>query len=120
AIAVRGSPGNGGAALVGLLVPRHERKRDREGRALAGPGAFGLDGSAMRLDQVPHDRETQAETAKDARARAIRLREAIEHVRQEVRVDAHPRIADSENRPSIGPLQRDGHTPALRSELERV
>jgi hypothetical protein len=50
------------------------------------PGALGHHRAAVRLDQLADDRETEAETA--ARMlHAAPLREAVEHVGQEVGAD---------------------------------
>ena len=56
----------------------------------------------MQLDQVPHDREAEAEAAVRARHAAVGLTEAIEDVRQELRGDADAGVGTRSRRaPSI-------------------
>jgi hypothetical protein len=71
-----------------------DRHDEREGRALAASFTGRCDGSPMQLDEVTDDRETEPKAPMPTRRRGILLTEPIEHVREEVRIDAVPRITD--------------------------
>ena len=87
----------------------------------AAPALSARDRAAVQLDEVPHDREPEAEPAVHARGRAVGLPEALEDVRQELGRDALAGVA----RPTISTCEftrreRDLHAAALRRELDRV
>ena len=50
--------------------------------------------AAVLLDEVPRDREAEAEAAVEARGATVGLSEAVEHERQELRSDADSRVPD--------------------------
>ena len=76
------------AALDGGHPRRlNERQRDHERRALPLARARDVDSSAVQLDDVPDDRQPEAESLMRARRPAVALPEPIEHVRQHRRLD---------------------------------
>src|SRR5687768_17230653 len=77
-------------------VARGGGKRDGERRALAFAGAFGVNGAAMQLDDMPHDRQSNAQPAVRARAGAVGLAETIEDEGEELWVDTAARVADAQ------------------------
>ena len=78
-------------APAGLGMHDHQRQPDAEGGAFPFAGAGGLDGAAVHFDDVPHDREAEAETAGFSRRPAVRLAKTFEDVGQEIRPDARRR-----------------------------
>ena len=58
--------------------------------------AFSADRPAMQLHEVSHDRKPQTESSVVARSRTICLSKAIEHVRQELRVNADAGVSHSD------------------------
>ena len=74
----------------------------------------------MHLDQVAHDGESEAQASLHARAGAVRLAEAIEHVGQEIECDSHAGIGDHDLDMAVPPLQADGHLSLARRELDGV
>ena len=54
------------------------------------------------------------------RRRAVLLREAIEDVRQELRLDSAALVAHAHRRAAVDRRQGDRHAPALRAELDGV
>ena len=99
---------SGASAFV--VVHDHQRQLDANRRAAALAGARRVDAAAVRLDEVPADREPQAEPAVRARERAVGLAEALEQVRQELRRDAFAGVADRD---------LDVRVHALRAEPAR-
>ena len=67
---------------------RGARQRDAKQRSLAGAGAVPGHRAAVQDDQVPDDGQAEPESAAAAFARAVLLPEALEQVRQELRLDA--------------------------------
>ena len=111
-----------------MLAPRvqpfrmhdHQRQPYAERRALAFAPAGGHDGTAVHLDDVPHDREPQTEPAGLAGGPSLALPEALEDIRQEVRTDADTGIADDDFDVRVHPLQSHVDATALRRELHRI
>src|SRR5207247_42597 len=81
----------------------------RERRALPLAATSCLDAASVQLDQLPHDREPDAETPVRASARAVGLPEALEQLGQERRGDALAAIRDR---------QLDVRARARQSELD--
>src|SRR5215468_6138699 len=71
----------------------------------------------MHLDYITNDGQTEAQSAIPACRRAIRLPESIEDIRQELRINAHPSIADGNLDLAIDPAQRCLDPPSLVGEL---
>ena len=77
--------------------------RDRAGSSMVNvepaPRAFalGADGPAVRLDELLHDGEAEAEAPVPARGRPIGLAEGLEEVREERRVDALAGVGDPDH-----------------------
>ena len=86
--------------ILAILRTRERREGEMtEGRDCSRAASAGTpplaraghpDGAPMQLDQLPGDRQAQPEPAERSRGGAL-LREAIEHVGQEVRGDADAR-----------------------------
>jgi hypothetical protein len=55
-------------------------------------GAIGMDGAAMQLDKVTHNRQTKSQPSVAPRAAAISLAETLENVRQKIGCDALTRV----------------------------
>ena len=80
-------------AVVGCSRPAaertgHERQADDERRSLVLAAALRLDGAAVQLDELFHDRQAEPEPAVRARRRRIGLAKALEQIRQELGLDA--------------------------------
>src|SRR5207302_4950392 len=83
------------------------RKANADPCALPSPAALRVHRPAVHLDEMADDGEAQPQTALGAARRAVRLPEAIEDVRQEVRRDADPGVADDDLDLALPPLQFD-------------
>src|SRR5205823_6915678 len=103
-----------------ILARSRERQGDGEGRPATGPGARRADPAAVQIDQVPDDREPEAEAAMGTGTAALRLSETIEDVWQESRADPHPRVLDRDLRVAVDALETDLDTPPPGRELDRV
>src|SRR5207244_13167140 len=68
--------------------PSDHRQPHPERRALPLAATGCLDAASVQLDQLPHDREPDAETPVRASTRAVGLPEALEQLGQERRGDA--------------------------------
>src|SRR5258705_12012543 len=95
----------------------HQRKPYPKRRALILPSAYHWNRSAMKLDEVADDRETEADAAVRAGRAAVRLAKALEDVRQEIGRDADARIADDDFDVRVDALDADLHDPLFRCEL---
>src|SRR6185436_16410811 len=102
-----------------------ERRRgvgqeDRKRCAAARAGAVDGNRSPVHLDEVPRQREPDAEPAELARRAGVRLPEALEDVRQVLGGDADAAVLHADHdRPVVAPrAQRD--SAARRRELDRV
>src|SRR5258706_2535761 len=80
-------------ALRYELAAHRAWQPDRECAALAEAFAVGLDGSAVALDQGPHQREADAQALARALGRVVDLDEKIPYVRKPVARDADAVIA---------------------------
>jgi hypothetical protein len=70
----------------------------------------------VRLDEVTDDRETQTE----ALCRCVAFLERLEHVREEVGLDASPGIQDRDARAAVGVVEANRDRAAPSVELHRV
>src|SRR5690606_23328470 len=91
-----------------------------EDAAAALARALRLDGAAVQLDEVPHDREPEAEPAVRARGGGVGLPEALEEPWQRRGADAGAVVADGEPDVAPGVRERDRDPAAARRELHRV
>ena len=87
-----------------------QRQADHELRPLAQPVALGLDGPAVHLDEVPHERQADAQPALRPAVGRVRLDEQVEDPGQHLRRDADARVAHAEH--SLTALLFDGQTDA--------
>ena len=85
-----------------------------------GPGAAGFDAPAVRLDQPPHDRQPDAETAVSPIQPALALHEQIEDPRQEIRRDADAGVAHAQDGLATDGLDLHGYRPARGRVLDRI
>ena len=74
--------------LATLQRRLRERQADRELGARASTAAGGRHAAAVQLDEAPHDRQAEAETAARALERLRLLHEEVEDSRQHVGCDA--------------------------------
>ena len=84
------------------------------------PALAACDGAAMHLDEMPDDREPEAEAAGLARRSGIRLAKALEDVRQEIGADADAGVADDDLDVRVDALEPHLDPAALRRELDGV
>src|SRR5262245_29662444 len=82
--------------------------------------ALGLDRSAMQLDQVFDERQSEAESAVPSGARRVGLSETVKDIRQEIRADAFARVAHGDANVRVYALQERFDAASLRGELDRV
>src|SRR6267378_3676427 len=92
------------------------RQLDREPGALSLALALRVDGPAVQLDDVPHDRQSQPEAARWPFA----LSEPLEDVRQELGLDPGTLVGHPDPRKRRGAFQTDIDTPAHRTELDGI
>src|SRR5690606_22767129 len=82
--------------------------------------ALGRDATAVQLDEMPADREPEAEPAASSALDAFCLTKALEDLRQEIRADAAPLVRDDEPRFARLRFEADGDPAAGVGELDRV
>ena len=97
-----------------------QRQRHRERGASAGAVTLGLHGAAVELDQVVHDRETEAESGLTPAAARIGLAEAVEDVGEQIGVDAETGVAHREACVVAHPLEAHRDVAPRRRELHGV
>ena len=105
-----------GLAHLGL----RERQRDRHRRALLQAGAVRRHLPVVHAHDALHEREADPEAALRAVRRAVGLREQVEHVRQQLRVDAAAVVAHLRPRLAAVDRDREHDAPARRRVLGRV
>src|SRR5688572_7273704 len=66
----------------------------------------------MQLDDLLHQRETDAQTAVRAVDRLLALEKQVEKIRQDLRCDAHARVVDLENGIIAGARDSKADAPA--------
>src|SRR5688572_8505776 len=88
-----------GVVLV-MFVSWH-RQLDREGRTLAGAGAFGDDLAAMHVDDALDDGEAEAGRAFARRGLGGKPLEAAEQPRQVLRREACALVGDADHREAL-------------------
>ena len=75
----------------------------------------------MKLDEIPHDRQTQSQPAVLPADRFVGLPEAFEHMRQKLRIDAGSGVTDANaDVAGLSLVNLDGHRAGGRGELDRV
>src|SRR5690349_13273948 len=74
----------------------------------------------MQLDELSHDREPQAKTARALGCARFGLAKALEHQREEVRANPHAVVRHSDLDVRVPALQMDRDASALRRELDGV
>ncbi len=104
----------------GLGAERRQREDDGERRARARSGALAAHRAAVQLDDVAHDREPDAEPAVRARGRRVVLAEALEDVRQKVRVDTGAGVVHDQLQVRVDSSENDVHASAFGRELDGV
>src|SRR6516225_2327375 len=109
-------------ATCSVHRPLHDHQRDLqpERRALARSRAGHLDRAAMHLDELTGDRKAQAEASSLARHPGVRLPEALEHVRQELRRYPDAGVADRDFHMRVDALEPDLDLAAAIRELDRI
>jgi hypothetical protein len=79
-----------------------------------------LDAPAVQLDEVAHDRQSESKSAVTPRRRAVGLTEALEHVRQELRLDPEAGVGHAQLQMRGGTRERDADPAVGRRELHGV
>jgi hypothetical protein len=74
----------------------------------------------VELGQVADERQADAESAVAASTAALALSQPVEHVREDLRGDALPRIADDDLGVRTDPLQVHLHAAVPRREFDGV
>src|SRR5688572_6893458 len=96
----------------------------REPYAKCGPFAFALagrvNGAAMHFDDVTDDRQPEPQTTCLARRSGVRLTESLEDVREELRSNTDPRIADGDLHVRVDAFETKLDPPEFRCELDGV
>src|SRR5262249_33958244 len=97
-----------------------DRKRDYKSRALAFARAHCLNRSAMQLDQVFNERQSETKPAVPPGARCVSLSEAVKDIWQEIRANAFARVAHGDANVWVHAFQARFDAASLRCELYRV
>jgi hypothetical protein len=109
------------AAIRRFLVHLSARQHHPEARAVAQPFALGPDTPAVQLDQLLHQRETDAGPLVPAGVRGIHLGEAVEDALQLIRRQTGSRVR---HRQLDAPILENGSArldpPAPLRELQRI
>ncbi len=79
-----------------------------------------VDVSAVKLDEVADDRESEPEPAGLLRGRSIRLAKAVEDEGKEFGRDAFARVGDADADPGVGVPHVQTYRPAVRRELGSI
>src|SRR5688500_9744066 len=103
-----------------MLRRNHQRQPHSELRTLVLTRAFRPRSSAMQLNEVSDDGESESQSAVIARCRPVCLPKTIEHVWHKVWVNADARISHDNLDMRIDPLETDMHRPAALRELHTV
>ena len=85
-----------------------------------GPALSALTRSAVQLDEVTHDRQSEPEPAVLPADRAVGLAEPLEDERQKVGGDARAVVGDRQAQAVAGLRQHDVDPAAIRRELDRI
>src|SRR6185437_8137662 len=93
---------------------------DHESRSGSFALAVRLDRPGVQLDQVAHDRQAQTQAAVAPAYRAVLLPEAIEHMRQELCLDALTAVLHADLRHLARTRQRYFDSTAGSGELDGV
>src|ERR1051325_1650802 len=96
-----------------------QRQADREARALSLAGARSDDRSAVHLDDVTRDGETESEAALPVVV-VVALEETLEDMRQQRRVNAAPRVDDLDHAGCAVASHADANPSAFAGELDRI
>ena len=86
----------------GLFEDGGYRELHGDGGPMSFARALGADRPAVHLDQLADDGQAQPETSGPSRRSDIGLTEALEHVREELGMDADPGVGDDEARARAG------------------
>ena len=81
---------------------------------------MGANGSAVQRHEALHQREPDAHATSRRPSRALRLRERLEDLLEEVRLDAGAAVADTKLQVAMVVPERDVHGPGRRRELQGV
>ena len=76
--------------------------------------------AAVRLSQVPRDRQSQPAAAFRAAARAVRPVETLENVRQRLLRDARAAVVHADLHPARITVQSDDDLALLRGKAQRI
>src|SRR5262245_51817019 len=101
----------------GIVQGKRECHGERGSTAL--PGARGLHRPPVQLHQLTHAREPEPEPTLGSRRRALRLPEAIEDAREELRGHAAPGVFHMDPRLVALALEPHADAPSGRRELHR-
>src|SRR5579871_5494318 len=82
--------------VIGPVGAGRDRQANREGRPAVLATTVDRDRATMHLHQLPHNRQTQAESTSAPRGRTIRLPETLEDIRQKLWRDADARVGYAE------------------------
>src|SRR5207247_11132179 len=105
---------------VSRSPPRYDCKIDDERGARTGAGAFRPDGAALSFHDMTRDEQSETQTAGASRRGALGLPEALEHLREEARIDAAAIVGYSHIHGFFRYIDGDGNpTPRCR-ELHRI
>ena len=105
AVGARGAPARGSALAAGATL---RRQVHHDLRAPPHPFAVGRDPAAVQFHQVLDQRQADAQAALRAVQRLVGLREQVEDVRQESRVDARALVLDRDLHLAVGVAWRSG------------
>src|SRR5215213_4133655 len=106
--------------LAAVRLARGRGQDDFEGGALPVPRALRVRRAPVQLYEVTHYREAEPEPAVSPRRGRVRLPEAVEDVREEVRRDSLPRVSDRDLDSRTRARETNLYEPAARRELDRV
>ena len=97
-----------------------QRQTDNHACAVTGTGAVRFDRSAMQLDKIVHDRQTETESLPGRRGGSVCLPKWLKNLRQRRGVNADPCVDDLDPDILIPAVHRDRDTPPRWSEFDRI
>ncbi len=98
----------------------HQRQTHGETRTFVWSIRLSTDRAAVKLHELPHQRETNTQSTMSSPVTSISLPKHLKNMRQETRIDSLPCVFNNQNRVIAFTVQTDLDTAAGRRKLHRI